>query len=95
LKLPPLVYTNFFGFFVTYVNRVGFDDGLGFYGGSFIQSPLGTKITSNKLFEEDLVIGEVDTEDIYKKRTIFPLIKEEDFYAILINMNDVFGGEDD
>ena len=89
------VYTNFFGFFVTYVNRVGFDDGLGFYGGSFIQSPLGTKIASHKLFEEDLVIGEVDTEDIYKKRTIFPLIKEEDFYAILKNMNDIFGGEDD
>ena len=89
------VYTNFFGFFVTYVNRVGFDDGLGFYGGSFIQSPLGKKISSNKLFEEDLVIGEVDTEDIYKKRTIFPLAREEDFYAILKNMKTAIGGEND
>ncbi|MCI4462854.1 MAG: hypothetical protein JHC30_01630 [Caldisericum sp.] len=88
-------YTNFFGFFVVYVNRVGFDDGLGFYGGSFIQSPIGKKIVSAELFEETIVTGTVDTDDIYKKRISFPLIKEEDRLLFVKNVNRVVGGLDD
>jgi predicted amidohydrolase len=88
-------YTNFFGFFVVYVNRVGFDDGLGFYGGSFIHSPTGRKIVSAELFEETIVTGTVDTDDIYKKRISFPLIKEEDRLLFVKNVNRVVGGLDD
>ncbi|MEF3244556.1 MAG: hypothetical protein K6343_01020 [Caldisericaceae bacterium] len=82
-------YTNFFSLFVVYVNRVGFDDGLGFYGGSFIQSPLGKKLVQAPLFEETLVSGTVDTEDIYKKRAVFPLIREEDFSNLLRNFKNI------
>jgi len=83
------IYTNFFGFFVVYVNRVGFEDGLGFYGGSFIQTPMGKKIATAPLFEESLTIGEIDTEEIYKKRTAFPLLREENFLVTLSNLKDI------
>lgn len=89
------VYTNFFNFFVVYVNRVGFDDGLGFYGGSFIQSPTGKKLAEAKLFEEEIITVSVDTEDIYKKRTSFPLLREEDKMTTLKNLKSVLGGLDD
>ncbi|MGC9099806.1 MAG: nitrilase-related carbon-nitrogen hydrolase [Caldisericum sp.] len=89
------LYTNFFGFFVVYVNRVGFDDGLGFYGGSFIQSPTGKKVIALRLFEEELLTGEIDTDDIYKKRTSFPLIKEEDKLTFEENLRRLIGGRND
>ncbi|BAL81053.1 nitrilase-related carbon-nitrogen hydrolase [Caldisericum exile] len=89
------VYTNFFSFFIVYVNRVGFDDGLGFYGGSFVQSPTGKKIVRAGLFEEEIVTGTVDTEDIYKKRTSFPLIKEENKQVFEENLRKIIGGSDD
>lgn len=89
------VYTNFFSFFVVYVNRVGFDDGLGFYGGSFIQSPTGRFVVKAELFEEMLSIGEVDTEDIFKKRTNFPLIREENREVLLANLQRIVGGKND
>ena len=79
-------YTNFFSTFVVYVNRVGFDDGLGFYGGSFIQSPSGEKICSADILDEQLVFGSIDTEDIYRKRQSFPLSREEDLNVIFENL---------
>jgi predicted amidohydrolase len=79
-------YTNFFGNFVVYVNRVGFDDGLGFYGGSFIESPSGEKTGYAGILEERITFGNVDTEDIYRKRQSFPLLREEDLNIVYKNL---------
>lgn len=81
-----ITYTNFFGYFVIYVNRVGFDDGLGFYGGSFVMSPFGVKGPKANLLEEVLVSGEIDSEDIFKKRQIFPISREEDLRIVYDNI---------
>ncbi len=82
-------YVNFFAHFVVYVNRVGFDDGLGFYGGSFIESPSGAKSASADLLKEQLKVGVVDTEDIYRKRQIFPLSREEDLNIVYKNLEKI------
>jgi len=89
------VYTNLFGFFIIYVNRVGFEDGLGFFGGSFIQSPTGKYIAKAELFNESLVTGEVNTEDIYRKRVSFPLLREEEKEVLLRNLEKLIGGDND
>lgn len=90
-----LTYTNFFGNFLVYVNRVGFDDGLGFYGGSFVMSPFGAKKINAPLFEEVLETGEVDTEDIFKKRQVFPLSREEDLRIVYDNLKRIVEDKDD
>ncbi len=70
--------STFLGMFVAYTNRVGFDDGLGFYGGSALSDPALGIIASAPLFTEDLVTGVVDTEHIADKRCQLPIHREED-----------------
>jgi len=41
--------------YVVFVNRVGFEDGLGFWGGSCVVSPEGKKISQAPLFESALL----------------------------------------
>jgi len=45
---------------VLFVNRVGFEDGLGFWGGSRVISPNAKLEYKAKLFEKDLIIAELN-----------------------------------
>ena len=45
------------GAHVIFINRVGFEDGLGFWGKSMIFNPSGTIEMSAKMFERDMIIG--------------------------------------
>jgi predicted amidohydrolase len=45
---------------VVFVNRVGFEDGLGFWGKSMIFNPSGTIEISAKMFDRDMILGTVD-----------------------------------
>ena len=80
------IYANFLSMFVVFVNRVGFEDGLGFYGGSFVESPLLNRYGFANILKESLTFAEVDTNDIYKKRQSFPLLREEDFSLVRENL---------
>jgi len=69
------------------VNRVGFEDGLGFYGGSFVGTPMGKKLGSAGILEEKLTFATIETEEIYRKRQLFPLSREEDLNIIKSNLD--------
>lgn len=49
------------GAHVAFVNRVGFEDGLGFWGGSRFINPKGEIIKKAQLFEEEILEGNIDT----------------------------------
>ncbi len=74
--------STFLGLFVVYVNRVGFDDGLGYYGGSAISDPTCGLTTTAPLFAENLAIGTVDLTHITAKRCQFPIHREEDLTIV-------------
>ncbi len=80
-------YSNFFAEFIVFVNRVGFEDGLGFYGGSLISTPSGRKEAFAGILDENLTTGEIDTNDIYRRRQSFPLLREEDLNIIKNNLD--------
>jgi predicted amidohydrolase len=71
-------YAETFGLFMIYGNRVGFEDGVGFWGGSEILDPFGRRITKAKYYEEDFIVGEVSLESVRRKRTMAPLLRDED-----------------
>jgi predicted amidohydrolase len=71
-------YTETFSLFMIYGNRVGFEDGVGFWGGSEIVDPFGQRVTKGKYYEEDFVIGDISLESVRRKRTIAPLLRDED-----------------
>lgn len=62
--------------FLAYVNLVGVEDGLQFWGGSRLLSPTGDLLAKAKYDEEDLVICEVDYSDIRPAETFIPTLRD-------------------
>ena len=62
--------------FLAYVNLVGIEDGLQFWGGSRLVGPNGKVLVQAKLDEEDLVICDVDYTDIRSVETFVPTLKD-------------------
>ncbi|MCS7124184.1 MAG: carbon-nitrogen hydrolase family protein [Candidatus Bathyarchaeota archaeon] len=62
--------------FLAYVNLVGVEDGLQFWGGSRLIAPNGRVIVSAKYDEEDLVIGEIDYTEIRQIETFVPTLRD-------------------
>ena len=62
--------------FLAYVNLVGVEDGLQFWGGSRVVSPTGDLLAKAKYDEEDLVICEVDYSDMRSAETFIPMLRD-------------------
>lgn len=71
-------YAQTFGLFMIYGNRVGFEDGVGFWGGSEILDPFGQRISKAKYYEDDFIIGDVALDSVRRKRTMAPMLRDED-----------------
>ncbi len=71
-------YAETFGLYVIYGNRVGFEDGVGFWGGSEILDPFGKVLAKARYYDEDMVVGEIALETVRRKRTVSPLLRDED-----------------
>ena len=63
--------------FVAWVNRVGFEDGINFAGGSCAVDPFGRTIAEAKLLEEDLVVCDLKRSELRRARTFYPLLRDE------------------
>jgi len=62
--------------FLAYVNLVGIEDGLQFWGGSRLIGPNGKALIEAKYDEEDLVIGEINYADIRPTEAFVPILKD-------------------
>ena len=71
-------YSETYSLFMIYGNRCGFEDGVGFWGGSEIVDPFGQRIAKAKYYEEDFLVADVALESVRRKRTMAPLLRDED-----------------
>lgn len=71
-------YAETYSLFLLYGNRCGFEDGVGFWGGSEIVDPFGQRLAKAKYYEEDFLIADVALESVRRKRTMSPLLRDED-----------------
>ncbi|MFZ2950404.1 MAG: nitrilase-related carbon-nitrogen hydrolase [Desulfuromonadaceae bacterium] len=62
---------------VLYCNRVGFEDGVNFWGGSEYIAPSGESIVRGKLLEEDSVTAWIDEGSLRRERIFSPMIRDE------------------
>jgi predicted amidohydrolase len=62
--------------YVAYVNLVGIEDGLQFWGGSRVIAPNGRIIAQAKYDEEDLILGAIDYTDIPRTETFVPTLRD-------------------
>jgi len=70
-------YASLFTVFVAHSNRVGFEDGLNFWGGSTVFAPDGSLLTQASYFEEALMLQEVDLRELHRVRARLPLLRDE------------------
>jgi len=70
-------YAYLFSCFLVFANRVGYEDGVHFWGGSQILSPAGILLAKGKYHQEDLVIAELDRSELRRERATSPLLRDE------------------
>lgn len=72
------MYAQTYALFVVYANRTGFEDGVGFWGGSEIVDPTGARLAKAKYYEEDLIVAPVNLKVARRQRLAAPLLRDED-----------------
>lgn len=70
-------YAGFFTVFVAHANRVGYEDGLNFWGGSTIFDPDGNLLVRAPDFEPSLTVTEIDLNQLHRSRAKLPLLRDE------------------
>jgi predicted amidohydrolase len=70
-------YANLFTCFVAHSNRVGYEDGLNFWGGTTVFDPSGTRIAHGPYFEEALTVTALDLNQLRRTRARLPLLRDE------------------
>ena len=70
-------YASMFTCFVAHTNRVGYEDGLNFWGGSTLFDPSGELLVRGKYHEEGLILAEVDLNQLHRVRARLPLLRDE------------------
>jgi predicted amidohydrolase len=62
---------------VLYCNRVGYEDGINFWGGSEAIAPSGEVTARGSLLEEDFVLAKVDEGALRRERIFSPMMRDE------------------
>jgi len=62
--------------FLAYVNRVGIEDGVQFWGGSHLLNPNGEVLVRAKYDVEDFVVAQVDYDDLRRVRAFLPTLRD-------------------
>jgi NAD+ synthase (glutamine-hydrolysing) len=86
-------YASLFTTFVVHSNRVGFEDGLNFWGGSTIYDPNGELVAKAPYFEERLLISEIDLNQMHRTRARLPLLRDERRALTMHELRRILGDE--
>ncbi len=70
-------YGDLFTCFVVYANRVGYEDGACFWGGSEVVGPMGQALAKARYLEEELLVVEVEEGALRRARVANPLLRDE------------------
>ena len=84
-------YASLFTTFVVHSNRVGFEDGLHFWGGATIFDPDGELIVQGPYQEEALPMAEIDLNDLHRTRARLPLLRDERTALVQREMGRIIG----
>ncbi len=72
--------------FVVFVNRVGVDEAVTFWGGSQVIDPAGDVVFQAPLLDAGLFTCEIDLDDVRRERTAMTLLRDERPEFVLRNL---------
>jgi len=70
-------YAGLFTTFISHTNRIGFEDGLNFWGGSTVFDPDGKLIVQAPFNQEGITLAELDLNQLRRTRVRLPLLRDE------------------
>jgi predicted amidohydrolase len=76
---------------LAFCNRVGNEEGLTFWGGSRIVAADGSTVVQAPLWEEALVVGSLDTDDLRAARYGLPLLADERLELVRRELDRIIG----
>jgi predicted amidohydrolase len=76
------VYARLLGSYVMFCNRVGYEDGVNFWGGSEVVAPNGEVVAQAKMFDEDIVFAEIKENDIRRARRFSRHFLDDDIHLV-------------
>lgn len=71
-------YARLLSLYLVFCNRVGYEDGVNFWGGSEIVDPFGTVDKVAKFFDEDLITSEINMNSVKRARQLARHFLDED-----------------
>jgi predicted amidohydrolase len=72
--------------FVVFVNRVGVDESVTFWGGSQVIDPAGDVVFQAPILESGLYMVDIDLDDLRRERTAMTLLRDERPEFVLRNL---------
>jgi predicted amidohydrolase len=90
-RLMDRFYAQYLTVYVVFVNRVGHEDGIGFWGGSEVVAPDGTVVARAAEFAEELLLAEVDPLLAARERARNPLLRDERHDLVLRHLAERVG----
>ncbi|MFZ0180789.1 MAG: nitrilase-related carbon-nitrogen hydrolase [Candidatus Dormiibacterota bacterium] len=70
-------YAQLFTTYVLYCNRSGFEDGVGFWGGSRVVDPVGSVVAELHGAQESVLFHKLERSAIRRARVAYPLLRDE------------------
>ena len=77
VELVNQAYGSMFTSYILHCNRVGYEDGKNFWGGSAVVDPDGELMTHGLYFDEALIAQEIDLNQLHRTRARLPLLRDE------------------
>jgi NAD+ synthase (glutamine-hydrolysing) len=96
VELVNQAYGSMFTNYVVHCNRVGYEDGKNFWGGSSVVDPNGEFLTRGLYFDEALITQVIDLNQVNRTRSRLPLLRDERPHLIqreLSRIIDANGGD--
>ncbi len=77
VELVNQAYGSMFTSYVVHCNRVGYEDGKNFWGGSSVVDPDGDFLTHGHYFDAALITQTIDLNQLHRTRARLPLLRDE------------------
>lgn len=84
-------YARLLSSYFIFSNRVGFEDGVNFWGGSEIVDPFGNVMVAAKLFDEDIIYSDINLNEVKRARHQARHFLDEDLDLTIKNLNKIAG----
>ncbi|MBE2195721.1 MAG: hypothetical protein IAE83_16225 [Anaerolinea sp.] len=92
VQLVNQAYGSLFTNFILHCNRVGYEDGLNFWGGSTIVDPDGEVLITGPLHEPALIVKTIDLNQLRRTRSRLPLLRDERTGLLTRELMRILGG---